>query len=115
MTMEPTRTGLATDTLERAIVDNLIALQGRYPEAATPNDWYHALAYTVRDRMLARDQYDENVRGLRRKGGVLPVRRVSDRTSAGQQPALLGHPRQRTKGAESARPSVASAGTKRGS
>ncbi|HEY6725991.1 MAG TPA: glycogen/starch/alpha-glucan phosphorylase [Polyangiaceae bacterium] len=52
--MEPTRTGLAADTLERAIVDNLIALQGRYPEVATPNDWYRALAYTVRDRMLAR-------------------------------------------------------------
>ena len=54
MTMEHTRTGLAADTLEHAIVDNLIALQGRYPEVATPNDWYMALAYTVRDRMLAR-------------------------------------------------------------
>jgi len=52
--MEHTRTGLAADTLEHAIVDNLIALQGRYPEVATPNDWYMALAYTVRDRMLAR-------------------------------------------------------------
>jgi starch phosphorylase len=53
-TLEPTRTGLAADTLRRAVVDNLMCLQARYPAIATPHDWYMALAYSVRDRMLAR-------------------------------------------------------------
>jgi len=51
---QPTRTGLAADTLQRAVVDNLAYLQARYPDIATTHDWYMALAYSVRDRMLAR-------------------------------------------------------------
>jgi len=51
---EPTRTGLGADAIARAVRDNLAYLQGRYPEIATPHDWYMALAYSVRDRMLAR-------------------------------------------------------------
>jgi glycogen phosphorylase len=51
---EPTRTGLSADTLQRAVRDNLIYLLARFPEVATPHDWYLALAYSVRDRMLAR-------------------------------------------------------------
>jgi starch phosphorylase len=51
---EPTRSGLAADTLRRAVLDNLACLQACYPHIATPHDWYMALAYTVRDRMLAR-------------------------------------------------------------
>ena len=51
---EPARSGLGRDALRRGVVDNLICLQGRYPAVATPHDWYMALAYTVRDRMLAR-------------------------------------------------------------
>ena len=54
MIPEPTRTGLAADTLQRAVVDNLAYLQARYPDIATTHDWYMALAYSVRDRMLAR-------------------------------------------------------------
>jgi starch phosphorylase len=54
MSLEPTRTGLAADTLQRAVLDNLAYLQARYPDIATPHDWYLALAYSVRDRMLAR-------------------------------------------------------------
>src|SRR5688500_18818278 len=53
MNTESTRTGLTAATLERAIVDNLISILGRYPEVATQHDWYMALAYTVRDRMLS--------------------------------------------------------------
>ena len=53
-TGEPTRTGLSTDTLERAVLDNLAYLQARYPDIATPHEWYMALAYSVRDRLLAR-------------------------------------------------------------
>ncbi|CAB3768512.1 glycogen/starch/alpha-glucan phosphorylase [Paraburkholderia humisilvae] len=51
---EPARSGLGVDALKRDIVDNLICLQARYPEIATPHDWYMALAYAVRDRMMAR-------------------------------------------------------------
>src|SRR5215510_11700243 len=52
--LEPTRTGLAADTLQQAVLDNLTCLQARYPDIATPHDWYMALAHSVRDRMLAR-------------------------------------------------------------
>jgi starch phosphorylase len=51
---EPTRTGLKPDTLARALQDNLYYAQGRTPEVASRHDWYAALAYTVRDRMLQR-------------------------------------------------------------
>jgi glycogen phosphorylase len=52
--VEPTRTGLSAEALRKAVLDNLACLQGRYPGIATPFNWYMALAYTVRDRMLAR-------------------------------------------------------------
>lgn len=52
--LEPTRTGLGPDTLARALKDNLYYSQGRMPEVATPHEWYAALAYTVRDRLLQR-------------------------------------------------------------
>ncbi|HLF20639.1 MAG TPA: glycogen/starch/alpha-glucan phosphorylase [Bacteroidota bacterium] len=48
------RTGLGSDALERAIMDNLYLIQGRVPKTATRNDWYMAVAYTVRDRILHR-------------------------------------------------------------
>ena len=51
---EDIRTGLSPETLKRAIVDNLFYVQGRLPESATRNDWYMALAYAVRDRLLDR-------------------------------------------------------------
>jgi starch phosphorylase len=53
---EPTRTGLGAETLQRAILDNLAYLQAQPPQTATAHDWYMALAYSVRDRMLARWQ-----------------------------------------------------------
>src|SRR5215471_12191440 len=52
--LDPTRTGLTADALRRAVLDNLAYLQARFPDIATPHDWYMALAYSVRDRMLAR-------------------------------------------------------------
>jgi starch phosphorylase len=51
---ELTRTGLSAATLRRAVQDNLVYLQARYPEVATVHDWYMALSYSVRDRMLER-------------------------------------------------------------
>ncbi|MFM0725144.1 glycogen/starch/alpha-glucan phosphorylase [Paraburkholderia strydomiana] len=35
------------------VVRNLICREGRYPDIASPHDWYMALAFSVRDRMLA--------------------------------------------------------------
>jgi starch phosphorylase len=66
--VEDDRTGLSVETLRRAIADNLFYLQGRFPGIATPNDYYMALAYTVRDRLLQRwissiqTLIDQNVR-----------------------------------------------------
>ena len=48
------RTGLSTDAIAHALIDNLHCLQAKTPQHATRNDWYMALAYTVRDRMLDR-------------------------------------------------------------
>jgi glycogen phosphorylase len=53
-TPEPARSGLTLEALQRDIVDNLICLQGRYPAIATLHDWYMALSFSVRDRMMAR-------------------------------------------------------------
>ncbi|WP_312228902.1 glycogen/starch/alpha-glucan phosphorylase [Pseudescherichia sp.] len=43
-----------SSAFEHDVVRNLICRQARYPDIATPEDWYRALAFTVRDRMLAR-------------------------------------------------------------
>ena len=51
---EDNHTGESVDTLKRAIMDNLYYREARVPAVATRNDWYLALAYTVRDRILAR-------------------------------------------------------------
>jgi starch phosphorylase len=52
--VEDDRTGTSLETLRRAVLDNLFYIQGKFPEIATPNDYYMALAYTVRDRLLHR-------------------------------------------------------------
>jgi starch phosphorylase len=51
---EPTRTGLSAGALQHAVLDNLACLQARPVGFATAHDWYMALAYSVRDRLLAR-------------------------------------------------------------
>ncbi|MDM0036795.1 glycogen/starch/alpha-glucan phosphorylase [Variovorax sp. J22P271] len=48
------RRGLDADALQRDVLDNLVCQQARFPAIATSHDWYMALAYTVRDRLLAR-------------------------------------------------------------
>lgn len=54
MIVEDDRTGLSPETLRRAFLDNLFYVQGKFPTLASKNDFYLALAYTVRDRMLQR-------------------------------------------------------------
>jgi starch phosphorylase len=51
---EQTRTGLSVEAIRQAFLDNLFYTQGRALDAATPNDLYQALAYTLRDRILHR-------------------------------------------------------------
>jgi glycogen phosphorylase len=48
------RTGPGTDAVRQALIDNLHCLLGKPPQHATRNDWYMALAYTVRDRLMER-------------------------------------------------------------
>ncbi|MCA9805841.1 MAG: glycogen/starch/alpha-glucan family phosphorylase, partial [Cyanobacteria bacterium HKST-UBA02] len=54
ITVEDDRTGVSIKTLRRALADNLYYNCGKYPEIATKNDYYQAVAYTVRDRLLHR-------------------------------------------------------------
>jgi len=52
--IENIRTGLGVDAIAEALIENLHCLQAKLPQHATRNDWYMALSYTVRDRMLHR-------------------------------------------------------------
>ena len=52
--VETDRTALNKDALQRAFLDNLFYIQGKFPTLATQNDYYMALAYMVRDRLLHR-------------------------------------------------------------
>jgi starch phosphorylase len=54
LSADSARNGMDVDALRHGVLDNLICLQARPPGIATPHDWYMALAYSVRDRMLAR-------------------------------------------------------------
>jgi len=51
--------------LEKDIVDNLYFMQGKSTNMATTNDWYIAVAYTVRDRMM--ENWIETLHGFRTK------------------------------------------------
>ena len=53
---------MSTASLKQAVLDNLCYVQGRLAELATQNDWYMAVAYTVRDRMLER--FIRSLKGL---------------------------------------------------
>ncbi len=48
------RSALTKDALKRAFLDNLYYMQGKFPTLATGYDYYMALAYAVRDRLLQR-------------------------------------------------------------
>lgn len=52
--VEDDRTGMTLETLKRAFADNLHYILGKDEFWATPHDYYMALAYTVRDRLLYR-------------------------------------------------------------
>src|SRR5215813_2663618 len=48
------RVALNKDAFKNALMDNLFYVQGKTPALATLHDYYMALAYTVRERMLHR-------------------------------------------------------------
>ena len=47
-----TRTGTTADILKQAFLENLYYSQAKFPDVATRNDLYMAMAYTVRDRVV---------------------------------------------------------------
>lgn len=51
---EDIRTGLSVKAIRQSVLDNLYFHLAKVPQVATRNDWYLALAYTVRDRMIQR-------------------------------------------------------------
>ncbi|HME40151.1 MAG TPA: glycogen/starch/alpha-glucan phosphorylase [Steroidobacteraceae bacterium] len=54
MQLEDDRTALSEEALKNAFLDDLYYVQGKFPALATKNDYYMALAFAVRDRMLQR-------------------------------------------------------------
>jgi starch phosphorylase len=60
---DDTRTSNDPQLIARAIVDQLFYVRGALPEQATRYDWYLALAYAVRDRLL--DKWIRTARTLR--------------------------------------------------
>ena len=52
--LEDHRTGESVEALKQSIMDNLYYRGARIPAVATRNDWYLAVAYTVRDRIMNR-------------------------------------------------------------
>jgi starch phosphorylase len=54
----------SVESIKTDLLDHLFYTQGRLPEFATRNDWYMALALTVRDRLL--DRWIKTVRTLMR-------------------------------------------------
>src|SRR5687768_1310033 len=59
---ESVRTGAGPDAIAESLIDNLHYVQAKLPQHATRNDWYMALAYTIRDRML--DRYIKTVNAI---------------------------------------------------
>lgn len=54
MSTDNSRTGLDKTSIKRAFLDHLFFLQGKFPSIASEHDYYLALAYVVRDRLLHR-------------------------------------------------------------
>jgi glycogen phosphorylase len=67
-TIDDDRTGIRVETLKQAILENLRYVVGKDSETATSQDYFMAVAYTVRDRILNRwlatrkNYADHNVR-----------------------------------------------------
>lgn len=51
---EEYRTSPSVEAIRQSVLDNLYFRLGKVPDTATQHDWYMALAYTVRDRLMHR-------------------------------------------------------------
>ncbi|MFZ5906333.1 MAG: glycogen/starch/alpha-glucan phosphorylase [Nitrospirota bacterium] len=51
---EEYRTSTSVEAIRQSVLDNLYFRLGKVPDTATQHDWYMALAYTVRDRLMHR-------------------------------------------------------------
>src|SRR5256885_12335632 len=51
---EDERVAMSKEGFKRDFLDNLFCVQGKIPALATRHDYYMALAYTIRDRLLHR-------------------------------------------------------------
>ena len=60
---EDDRVALSKEAFKHAFLDNLFYVQGKIPALATKRDYYMALAFTVRDRMLHRWPSTADARG----------------------------------------------------
>src|SRR5688572_10816885 len=65
------RSALTGDAIAEALLDNLHYLLARTPQQATRNDWYMALAYTIRDRLL--DGYIDTVEAIASRESAVKV------------------------------------------
>ena len=89
---EDIRSGLRPETIAKAFNDNLAYLCARFPEVATRNDRYLALAYTVRDRLLHRwTNTAQYLLSNAQPIGVLPLSRIFNGPPIGQQSDQPGH------------------------
>jgi starch phosphorylase len=52
--LDPDRVSLTKESIKQAFLDNLFYIQGKFPALATSLDYYHALAFAVRDRIMQR-------------------------------------------------------------
>src|SRR3984885_7273261 len=52
--IEDDRTALSKEAIKNSFLNDLFYVQGKFPGLATKNDYYMALAFAVRDRMLQR-------------------------------------------------------------
>jgi glycogen phosphorylase len=60
------RTVMSIEAIRQSIVEHLFLTQGRTPELATKNDFYMAVAFAIRDRLLYR--WFLSLQTIRRKG-----------------------------------------------
>lgn len=51
--LDTVRFANTTDAIRQAILENLLFIQGKSEHLATRNDWYMAVAYAVRDRLMS--------------------------------------------------------------
>ena len=108
-------TGLSTESVQAGSRRQPDVPQARYPAIATTQNWYIALAHSVRDRMLERWVNTVKTYAARDvKVACYLLGRVPDRPAARQQPDVPRHRGRRARGHRRARPGPRRAARARG-